>query len=208
MKQQVIFINGAVPKENFASFYEYLRWQEYNPYEEKFLNWNKTLGDKLGEEYEYFRAPLSEVHFADYEGWKIMFEKMIPYMNDEIILATTSLWSSFILKYLWENDGILIPQNNKKVHIKKLFLIAAAIENTPDEQLGTFAFDLELVYSRVARWSKQIYIYHSRDDSLVPFEQSLKLNNYFPEAIFREFDSKGHFYKETELPEIIEDIKD
>jgi hypothetical protein len=43
MKQQVIFINGAVPKENFASFYEYLRGQEYNPYEEKILNWNKTL---------------------------------------------------------------------------------------------------------------------------------------------------------------------
>jgi hypothetical protein len=35
----------------------------------------------------------------------------------------------------------------------------------------------------------------------------LKLNSYFPEATFREFYDKGHFYKEAELPEIIEDIK-
>lgn len=207
MKQQVIFINGAVPKENFSSFYDYLKSREYNPYEEKFLNWNKTLGEKLWDEYEYFRTPLSEVHYADYEAWKIMFEKMIPFLNDEIILAATSLWGTFIMKYLWENDGIFIPQNQKKVHISKLFLIAPAIEDTHDEKLGTFAFDLEQVYSRVARWCKKIYIYHSQDDELVPFQQSLTLKSYFPEAVFREFDDRWHFYKEAELPELVEDIK-
>jgi len=207
MKKQVIFINWAVPKENFESFQKYLESREYNPFEEKFLNWNKTLGDKLGDEYEYLRAPLEEVHFADYESWKMMFEKMFPYLNDEIILATTSLGSTFIMKYLWENDGILIPKTQKKARIKKLFFIAPAIEDTPNEKLGTFSFDLDLCYNKIQRWSEQIYIYHSSDDDLVPIEQSLKLKTYFPDAIFREFEHRGHFYKEAELPEIVEDIK-
>ncbi len=95
----------------------------------------------------------------------------------------------------------------KKIRIKKLFLLAAAIEDTPDEVLGTFSFNLDLCYHKVQRWTDTIYIYHSRDDAIVPLEQSLKLKTYFPYAIYREFENKGHFYKETELPEMVEDIK-
>lgn len=199
MKQQVVFINGAVPKENFDSYYHFLENREYDPYKEKFLNWNKTLWEKLWEEYEFLRTPSDGIDYADYEAWKIMFEKMIPYLKNEVILVTTSLGSTFILKYIGENE---FP-----VKIKKLFFIAAAISDTPDEKLWSFSFDIDLVYSRVARWSEQIYVYHSRDDVLVPFEQWLELHSYFPEAIFREFDTRGHFYLEAELPEIVEDIK-
>lgn len=199
MKQQVVFINGGEPKENFDSYYDFLKEQEYDPNAEKFLNWNKTLGEKLGEEYDYMRSPSSEVKFADYGAWKIMFEKMFPYLRDDLILAVTSLGWTFILKYIGENE---FP-----VKIKKLFFIAPAIEDTPDEKLWSFSFDLELTYYRVSRWADQIYIYHSKDDNLVPFEQSLKLKQYFPDAIFREFYDRGHFYKLLELPEIIEDIK-
>lgn len=199
MKQQVVFINGAVPKENYDSYNHFLETREYNPYEENFENWNKTLWDYLGDNFEYLRSPSSEVKFADYDAWKIMFEKMFPYLKDDLILATTSLWSTFILKYIGENE---FP-----VRIKKLFFIAPAIADTPDEMLGSFSFNLETVYHRISRWTDQIYIYHSKDDPMVPFEQWLELKSYFPEAIFREFDDRGHFYKESELPEIVEDIK-
>lgn len=199
MRQQVVFINGAVPKENFDSYYHFLETREYNPNEEKFLNWNKTLWEYLWEDYEYLRTPLQEVYFADYKAWKIMFEKMFPHLRDNTIFATSSLWSTFILKYLWEN--------NFPVKIKKLFLIAPAIADTPDEKLGSFSFDIDLVYEWVTRVTDQVYIYHSRDDDCVPFEQWLELKEYFPDSIFREFDDRGHFYKEVELPELIEDIK-
>jgi len=199
MKQQVIFLNGAVPKENYEDYYDFLRSRDYNPYEEVFHNWNKTLGEKLWENYEYLRAPFGDIKFADYEAWKIMFEKMFPYFREDIVIATNSLGSTFILKYIWENE---FP-----VRIQKLFLIAPAIADTPEEKLGSFIFDIEHVYSRVQRWAKQIYIYHSRDDTTVPFEQGLELWSFFPEAIFRDFDNRGHFFMEAELPEIIEDIK-
>lgn len=199
MKKQVIFINGAVPKENYDSYEHFLVSQEYDPYHESFKNWNKTLWEKLWDDYEYLRSPSSEVKFADYGAWKIMFEKMFPYFRENLILATTSLGSTFILKYIWENE---FP-----VRIKKLFFIAPAISDTPEEKLWSFSFDLDTVYHRIARWSESIYIYHSQDDSMVPFEQSLQLKQYFPDAIFREFHDKWHFYMESELPQIIEDIK-
>jgi len=207
MKQQVIFINWGIPKENFKDYYEMLQKLEYNPYEENFLSYNKTLWEKLGSDYEYLRVPLHDRDFADYAAWKIMFEKMIPFFNSEIILVTTSLWGSFILKYLGENDGIFDPKSGKKIRIKKLFLIAAAVNDTPKEVMGNFAFDLEQVYTRVARWSSEIYIYHSTDDDIVMYEDALEIKNYFPEAIFRSFHDKWHFYTEAELPELIEDIK-
>jgi predicted alpha/beta hydrolase family esterase len=180
---------------------------EYNPHEVKFLSWNKTMWEKLWDDWEYLRAPLHDRDFADYEAWKIMFEKMIPYFTDEILHWASSLWGAFILKYLWENDWILDPKSGKKIKIKKLFLIAAAIEDTKYEVLGSFSFDIEQVYTRVSRWSQEIFIYHSLDDHIVPYEQSLKLNSFFPEATFREFHDRGHFYLEAEFPELVEDIK-
>jgi len=200
MKQQVVFITWATPKENYESYYKFLRERvEYNPYDEEFLNWNKTLWEKLWEDYEYLRSPSCTEKFADYEAWKILFEKMFPFLRDDVIIATTSLGSTFILKYIWENE---FP-----FKIKKLFLVAPAISGTSQEWLWSFEFNLEHVYARVSRWAQKIYIYHSQDDTIVPYEQSLRLKQYFPESIFRDFYDKWHFYNESELPQIIEDIK-
>ncbi len=201
MKQQVVFITWATPKENYKDYYDYLeRKIEYTPYEEEFWNWNKTLWEKLWEGYEYLRSPSCKEKFADYRAWKILFEKMIPFLREGVMIATTSLGSTFILKYICENE---FP-----MRISKLFLVAPAIESTRAEWMGSFSFDLEHGYNRVSRWTDQIYIYHSQDDDMVPYEQSLKLKQYFPEAIFREFHDRGHFFKEAELPELIEDIKE
>ena len=199
MKQQFLYINGWEPKENFNSYYDFLTSIEFNPYKEKFQSWNKTFWEKLGDDWEYLRAPFQERSYADYEAWKIMFEKLFPYLRDDIIVWAGSLWATFLLKYMWEND---FP-----VKIQKLFFIAPAISDTPNEKLGSFEFNIDLVYGRVQRATKQIYIYHSRDDACVPFEQWLELHSYFPDSIFREFDHRGHFFMQAELPELLEDIK-
>ena len=114
-------------------------------------------------------------------------------------MVTTSLGSTFILKYIWEND---FP-----VGIKQLFLVAPAISNTKKEWMWSFELNIDQAYERVERATKQIYIYHSRDDACVPFEQWLELHSYFPDSIFREFDHRGHFFMQAELPELLEDIK-
>lgn len=207
MKQQFLYISWWVPKENYNSYYDFLHSLEYKPFEEKFLSWNKTFGERLWEDWEYLRAPFRERKYADYTEWKIMFEKVIPFIKQDICIGAGSLWVSFILKYIWENDGIFHPETKQKIHIKKIFFIAPAIADTADEVLWSFAVDLEQVYTKIQRWCKEIYIYHSKDDPVVPFEQWLALNNYFPEAVFREFDDRGHFYKELRFPELEADLK-
>lgn len=199
MKKQVIFLNGWAPKENFQDYYQMLQKLDYNPYQENFKNYNKTLWEYLGEEYEYLRAPFHDSDFADYQAWKIMFEKMIPYLNQEIILVATSLGGSFIFKYLWEN---LFP-----LKISKLFLLAPAIEDTPDEILGSFHFDFETAVQAVKRSAEIIYIYHSSDDTIVPLEQSEKIHAALSESIFRKFSGRGHWYLESRIPELEKDIK-
>jgi len=199
MKQQVVFITWATPKENYGSYYEYLEHKiDYNPYEEEFQNWNKTLWEYLGEDYEYLRSPSCDIKFADYTAWKIVFEKMFPYLRDNVIIATTSLGSCFIMKHLYENT---FP-----VKIKKLIFVAAALHDTDSEMLGSFTLDKEkipLIQNQVS----DIICYHSTDDDIVPFSDFAVMKAYFPNAMFREFHDRGHFYKEERLPEIEEDIK-
>ena len=199
MKNQFLYINGWVPKENFRDYYDFLQKLKYTPFEETFLSWNKTLGEKLWETWEYFRAPFRERDFADYDAWKIMFEKMFPYLRDDIIIGAGSLGGTFLLKYLTEWNTI-------PVKIKKTFFLAAALHDSPEEILWNFSFDITKI-PEIKNLLGEIFIYHSRDDHIVPFSDSQELFSYFPDATFREFTNKGHFYLESELPEILIDIK-
>ena len=158
-KQQVIFISGWNPKENYSDYYDYIRRLKFDPTKQKIKNYNKTLGNFLWDEYEYIRLDMPEKKFADYEAWKMYFEKVIPYLQDDCIIATSSLWSTFILKYLQEN--------NLPIKIKKLFLLAAAIKDSNKEILGTFNFNNKDYYW-VQKQCKQVFIYHSEDDKSVP----------------------------------------
>ena len=199
MKQQVAFITWATPKENYQSYYDYLENKiDYNPYSSSFLNWNKTLWEYLGEDFEYLRSPSCKEKYADYEAWKILFEKMFPYFRDWLIIATTSLWSTFIIKYLCENT---FP-----VEIKRLIMVAAAIGDTDQEKLGTFTLDKNKIHT-ISNQVHDIICYHSTDDQTVPFSDFIKLQEYFPDATFRKFHDRGHFFLEERLPEIEEDIK-
>ena len=197
-KRQFLYINGWNPKERFNSYYDFLHSLEYNPFEEVFLSWNKTLGKKLWDEWEYFRAPFQERGYADYQAWKIMFEKMFPYLRDDVIIGAWSLGGTFIIKYLSEN---IFP-----VKIKRLIFVAAALHDSKQEKLGSFTLNKQTI-STITSQIGEIIVYHSRDDSIVPFSDFEMMKVYFPEATFREFTDKGHFYLEAELPEIIEDIK-
>lgn len=198
IQQQVIFISGWNPKENYADYYDYISKINFDPQKQKVINYNKTLWKYLWDDYEYIRLEMPEKKFADYKAWKIYFEKVIPYIQEDCIIATTSLWSTFILKYLQENK---LP-----INVSKLFLLAAAIHDSNIEVLGSFNFD-NTNYSSIQKQCGQIYIYHSEDDMLVPFNQYEEIIQYFPHAVKRKFTDKWHFYFEERLIELEEDIK-
>ncbi len=214
MKQQIIFFPWAVPKENFKDYYEFLETREYDPYKEKFLNWNKILQENLGDDYEILRAAYDGIDFADYEAWKIMFEKMFPYVRENPIVITTSLGSTFLLKYLSETlpPNPLLSKEGEASEVSgggvsKLFFLAPALNSSPLEDLWTFELDKQKLKNIPQDIADEIYIYHSSDDEIVDISDSRELLEIFPNATFREFDDRGHWYLEESIPEIEADIK-
>lgn len=200
MKRQILYIAGGVPKENYDSYYDCLQTLSYDPYSEKYVSWSKTLWEYLWEEYEVLRTPFHDKDYADYEAWKIMFEKMFPYLRDDLIIVSTSLGSTFILKYLCEN--------NFSFGISQIYFIAPAIHDTPEEKMWSFAFDLEKSAKMIGELEiEKIMIYHSLDDDIVPIQQGRILHTKLEWSIFRECNDKWHFYDQERLLEIEEDIK-
>lgn len=198
MKQQVIFFNWGNPRENYIDYYDYIKKIEYNPYAETFLSYSKNLSKNLGDQYEYILFPMPDKEFAEYRVWEIFFEKLIPYIKDNCIIVSTSLWSTAILKYL--------QVHTLNINISKIFFLAAAVEDCDKEILGSFQLENN-DFSNINKQCKDIYLYHSKDDQSVPFSQFDIMKNYFPDAKTRIFENKGHFYKEERLIELEEDIK-
>ena len=53
---------------------------------------------------------------------------------------------------------------------------------------------------------ENIYLYHSKDDDIVSFENSQKFSKYLPIEKFEIFENRGHLNQET-FPELLENIK-
>ncbi len=195
-KQQILFIDGWEPAENFSSYIEELKKLEINnPFEVK-RRWKLTLQKWLWDNYNLVFSETPNDFYAEYDKWRIMFEKYLPYLDDEIILIGHSLWSTFIAKYLNENS---FP-----VTIKKILLVAPAFEDSEDEVLWSFNFDKRLDVFK--KYSDKVRMYYSLDDFVVPVSDFESFKRVLWDIEFREFIDRWHFLQE-EFLEIIEDIK-
>ncbi|MCH2189034.1 alpha/beta hydrolase [Candidatus Gracilibacteria bacterium] len=195
MKQQIVIIHGGVAKENYSDYLDYVRTIEYDPYAEKLQRWKQTLPIELGENFEYFYPVMPNKHYADYDAWKEMFEKVIPYLRDDVILIGHSLGSSFLFKYLSENT---LP-----VSVATFFSVAGAMTDSDMELLGSFTPDAKKIDQTGI---ELIYLIHSRDDDVVPFRDFEILDAHLTGNINMIFEDRGHFMGE-EFSEIIEEIR-
>ena len=101
-----------------------------------------------------------------------------------------------LLKYLSEEK--IEPS------IAGIFLIAAPYWGVGGWQLEEFTLDED----HVAKLLKTvpIFFYHSRDDDTVPFAHLTRHAEKFPQGTIREFDERGHQFKD-DLSEVAADIK-
>ena len=99
MKQQVVFIHGWETRENYNDFFDFLDRLEYEPFKEKVKKWKHTFKKDLWDDFEVFNPTMPNKDFADYEEWKVMFEKVVPFLKDDVILVWHSLWWTFFTKY-------------------------------------------------------------------------------------------------------------
>lgn len=202
MKKQVVYIHGGEAFNNHEVFLR--RLQEIDirdlPISEKSVKWVDTLANKLGEKYEVFTPQMPNKQNAKYEEWKIWFERHFEYLHDGVILIGCSLGSMFLSKYL---SGNTVPFS-----VKALFLMASPvhIDGFNEEDCGDFVFSLDEA-KNIQEKIENVYILHSKDDFLVPYEHALKYAEVLPKAKLVTFEDKNHFLV-AELPELIEMIQE
>lgn len=193
MKKQIIVIHGGDSYNTYEEYLSNLKKWEIDFESLKNKGWKNLLGDKLGKNFEVILPKFPNSANAKYIEWKIYFEKLIPFFNNKVILLGHSLGAIFLIKYLSEN---IIPKN-----IIGLFLVS-----TPYSPKNNTDFSFKINPKNIQSQCKNIFLYHSTDDTVVDFKDFEKYKKELTNAIFREFKNRGHFYQKT-FPEIIKDIK-
>lgn len=198
-KKQIIYIHGASTWASKEDFLEAFRPYPYDPYD-NFLKWPDWVKAGLDSEYEFFAPTMPCREYADYDAWKIMFEKTFPYLNKEdLVLIGWSMGAIFLLRYLSENE---LPYRAKQVHIVAPSISDEGVEN--NEKIGNFQPQLDKL-PRIQSQVEEIFLYHSKDDHICPFVHSQKIFEVLPEINFSIFEQRGHFYHNA-FPELFANI--
>jgi len=195
MKKQIIYIHGGDSFESYGEYIKHLKETEFtiNWFTPR-KRWIEDMANKLGKDYQFFMPQMPCKQNANYEEWKIWFEKMTPFINDGVILIGHSQGGIFLAKYLSEN--------NYPKKIGALMLVAPVHNNTPE--VGSFRLEKSLI--DVSNQCQDIHLFFSKDDFVVPFSESQEYKKDLPNAQMHIFEDRGHFLQES-FPEIIEIIE-
>lgn len=197
MKKQILIIHGGHSFDSYEGYLDFLKKYEINFEKIKTKGWKDTLGERLGTNFEVIFPRMPNAMNAKYREYKIFFEKLIPFLENEVILIGHSLGGIFLAKYLSENN---FPKR-----ILATFLIAAPFDaESAEYTLGDFALPESL--NKFQTQSERIFLYHSKDDDVVPFSDLGKYQKALPMAEVIIFENRKHF-NQSEFPEIIEAIK-
>ena len=191
---KLIFIHGGETFNTEAEYETYLKSLTIEPLEtqEKPRKWKDDFFKFLLEnKFEIFYPQMPCSENAKYKFWKIVFENILKSANEETIFVGHSLGASFLLQYFSEKQIGNFPQ---------LHLVAPAFN------INSGGFKHSNNFSKTKKQFKEIFIYHSQDDEIVPFEDSEKITNLLPEATFIKYKNRNHFFDERS-PEIEKFLK-
>ncbi len=173
MKKQVVAIHGG---ENFNSYKEYiksLKSKKVDLDRYRRAGWRGNLGKNIGRSFDVIQPRMPNPTNAKYFEWRILFQKIAPLLKNKVILIGHSLGGIFLAKYLAENK---FPKK-----IKATFLVAAPF----DEKDAGYSLADFILPKRLARFEKQgreIFIYQSKDDPVVPAIDAEKYQKALPTA--------------------------
>jgi predicted alpha/beta hydrolase family esterase len=194
--EQIVIIHGGDTFEANDAYLDALKNRTINLdwYKSEKPSWKKWLRERLANKFEVILPEMPNALNAKYAEWKLWFEKILPLLNEEIILIGHSLGGSFLIKYLSENKCAK--------NIRAVFLVAAsAAEESGINGLHSFSLP-----QKIDLQSKNIFLYHSKDDDVVPYSDFEKLSLQLPSAITRTLDGRKHFSGLGQFPELERDI--
>jgi len=184
MKKQIIVIHGGETFDRYEQYISFLKSIEIDFEKMRSKGWKDNLEKDLGRRFEVVLPKMPNAFNAKYLEWKIWFEKIIPFFENEVVLIGHSLGGIFLSKYLSENK---FPKK-----ILATFLVAAPYDDkNADYSLADFTLKEDL--SLLQNQSEKLFIYQSRDDDVVPFADFKKYKKALPDAIFKEFKNRKHF---------------
>lgn len=189
--KQILIIHGG---DSFSSYDAYIRslrsleisYDRLRPQKK----WKTWLVEQLPEA-DVLLPTFPNGSNAVYDEWVIYFEKLLPFLNDEVYLIGHSLGAMFLAKYL--NEAPL----NKPV--KKLLLVAGGYDDESMEDLGSFKVTSA---KNLPQSADEIHLFHSKDDPVVPYSELAKFQADLPDAIIHSFENRGHFLDES-FPELL-----
>jgi len=197
MKHQVLIIHGGTPFPSYKKYIDNLKSKTLELEKLKYrLDWKDSITAELGDKYEVLVPRMPNGNNAKYVEWKILFEKIIPFLKNNAILVGHSLGGIFLAKYLSEN---II---NKKINY--VILVSAPYRDLEIEDLSDFALPKSL--SKFNKQIKNIILIHSDDDPIVPVDHMYKYNKELSNSKTILLHGMGHF-KQEYFPELVEIIK-
>ena len=194
--KQVLVIHGGDSFATYEEYIAYLKNETVSLEDGQRRGWKAGLSLALGEGYQVISPRMPNSYNAKYEEWRIWFLKYAELLSDDIILIGHSLGGSFLAKFLSTEK---FPRK-----ITATFLIAPPYDTDGPRALVEFNSPESL--QALLEQGGQLYLYHSKDDSVVDFKEFEKFKKALPTAHFEPFEDRGHFIGE-EFPEIVKDIQ-
>jgi predicted alpha/beta hydrolase family esterase len=182
MKKQVLFIHSAGSQDLHQGSSDLKAY----------------LQKALSDEYILLDPKMPDPENPKYTLWKAQLEKEFASLNGDMILIGHSLGGSVLLKYLSEEAC--------KQSISGLFMIAAPYWGEDDDWLVEEYTLPENFASKLPQIS-QIFLYHSRNDEIVPSVHFEHYKEKLPQANTRILDGSEHAFSDG-LPELVNDIKE
>lgn len=199
-KIQILWIHGGNTFKNRKDYLDYLLNKKISLEKSTVWYYEDNFDNELGNSFEIIRPTMPLKENAKYEEWKIVFENYLKAVNNNCVLMGVSLGGIFLAKYLSEN------KLSKK--IKAVYLFAPPYDNEIKGEDLCGGFKLKKDLSLIVKNCKNIRLFFSSDDIVVPLSQAEKYRKKIKKADIRIVDNaKGHFRAEK-LPDIIKTIKE
>lgn len=199
MKKQIVVIHGGDTFDTYEQYLSFLRSFEidFERFKSGRKDWKGALGEELGQDFEVILPSMPNKTNARYLEWKIWLEKLLPFLENIVVLVGHSMGATFLVKYLSENS---FP---KKI-LATLLVAGPYDDKDSGESLTDFALPESL--GKFIQQGGKLYLYHSKDDPVVPLADFEKYKKKLPQAEVRTFEDRGHF-TQSEFPELVEDVK-
>lgn len=153
------------------------------------------LARELRADYRIIAPEMPDADNPHYQPWRDRIELELEAIDEEVLLIGHSFGGSVLLKYLAEGS-YLKP-------VPGLFLLSVPNWGPDGWAYDEFAVP-NVVGSRLL--APRIFLYHSRDDPVVPFAHLGYYQEHLPRATARPVDGSEHSFVEG-LPMLVDDIK-